>query len=190
VDEGRGESARAADVTPLTAEGLVGAAFAIVYARLLRGEQRPLTELLGELMGMIVLPYLGPAAARREHARPVVAILPASPSSSPVAPRGGRDPFEGVPMRLTYRTARVLLAIAELSAGGASPSNRAVGDRASVHDPGQISKLLRRLEGLGLLQNTGAGHAKGEPNAWMLTAKGEQVAQSVRLHSPRQRRAA
>ncbi len=32
--------------TPLTAEGTVGAAFAIVYARLLRGEREPLTGLL------------------------------------------------------------------------------------------------------------------------------------------------
>ena len=66
VDEGRG-SARAAGCTPLTAEGLVGAAFGIVYARLLKGQREPLTELLSELVGMIVLPYLGPAAARREQ---------------------------------------------------------------------------------------------------------------------------
>ena len=56
--------------TPLTAEGLVGAAFGIVYARLLKGQREPLTELLGELMGMIVLPYLGSAAARREQDAP------------------------------------------------------------------------------------------------------------------------
>ena len=63
-------SPRAARCTPLTAEGLVGAAFGIVYARLLKGQREPLTELLGELMGMIVLPYLGPAAARREQDAP------------------------------------------------------------------------------------------------------------------------
>jgi hypothetical protein len=50
---------------------------------------------------------------------------------------------------------------------------------------------LRRLEGLGLLENTGEGaHAKGEPNAWALTAKGERVAQSIRLHRGSQSRAA
>jgi len=38
VDEGRVEAARGGQCTPLTAEGVVGAAFAIVYARLLRGE--------------------------------------------------------------------------------------------------------------------------------------------------------
>ena len=62
-------------------------------------------------------------------------------------------------------------------------SNRQVAECAGIQDPGQVSKLLARLERLGLLVNTGEGHAKGEPNAWTLTAKGEQVAQSIRWHT-------
>ena len=70
VDEGRVEGARGArSAAPLTAEGLVGAAFAIVYARLLTRERRPLTGLLGELMGMIVLPYLGAGGGAPRAAR-------------------------------------------------------------------------------------------------------------------------
>ncbi len=46
LDEGRAEGARGAECTALTAEGLVGAAFGIVYARLLRGEREPLMGLL------------------------------------------------------------------------------------------------------------------------------------------------
>ena len=43
VDEGRWEArARGVECTPLTAEGLVGAAFGIVYARLLKGQREPL----------------------------------------------------------------------------------------------------------------------------------------------------
>jgi AcrR family transcriptional regulator len=188
LDEGRGESARGAECTPLTAEGLVGAAFGIVYARLLHGDHRPLTDLCGELMGMIALPYLGPAAARREQARPAppAPALPPSAVIAPQGPQGERDPLAGTPMRLTYRTARVLECIA--SRPGAS--NRTVGERAGVTDPGQISKLLRRLERLGLAVNTGGGHQSGEPNAWRLTGKGERVAQSVRLHSRGAREAA
>jgi AcrR family transcriptional regulator len=186
VDEGRREGSRGGECTPLTAEGLVGAAFTIVYARLLRGEREPLTDLLGELMGMIVLPYLGPAAARREHARPA----PAAPAGAPRVPASSGpaagDPLEGVRMRLTYRTARVLDCIAECPGA----SNRMVGDYAGVADPGQISKLLARLERVGLLANTGEGHTKGEPNAWALTAKGEQVAQSIRVHTSSRREAA
>ena len=180
LDEGRGEGARGAECPPLTAAGLVGAAFAIVYARLLRGEREPLTDLLGELMGMIVLPYLGPGAARREQARPVPA--PANPPSArrEESVPAERDPLEDIPMRLTYRTARVLEAIAEEP----GVSNRAAGERAGVTDQGQISKLLARLERLGLARNTGEGHSKGEPNAWTLTATGERVAHSIGAHAP------
>ncbi len=185
VDEGRNEGHRGGECTPLTAEGLVGAAFAIVYARLLRGERRPLTDLLGELMGMIVLPYLGPAAARREQARPV----PVSGATNPQSARnvqGAGDPLRDVPVRLTYRTARVLEGVAEQSGA----SNRMVADYAGVIDPGQISKLLARLERVGLLANSGEGHAKGEPNAWTLTPMGERVARSIHVHTPREREAA
>ena len=185
VDEGRGESVRGGECTSLTAEGLVGAAFGIVYARLLKGEQTPLTGLLGELMGMIVLPYLGPAAARREQTLPAPAISAVSAGGvrDGVGPVGVVDPLESVPMRLTYRTSRVLAGVAELGGHGSDPSNRQVGEYAEIADAGQVSKLLRRLEGLGLLANSGAGHSKGEPNAWRLTDKGEQVAQSIRAHS-------
>ncbi len=183
VDEGRG-GPRAAQCTPLTAEGLVGAAFGIVYARLLKGQRRPLTELLGELMGMIVLPYAGPTAARRELALPLPAPVAPRTARRPARPaRAVSDPLESVPMRLTYRTSRVLDGVAELTGRGADPSNREVGDYAGISDAGQVSKLLRRLERLGLLANSGLGHAKGEPNAWRLTSKGEQVARSIRAHS-------
>jgi AcrR family transcriptional regulator/DNA-binding MarR family transcriptional regulator len=187
VDEGRFEGARGAECTPLTAEGLVGAAFTIVYARLLRGERGPLTDLLGELMGMIVLPYQGAAAARREQARSAPAARADAPRTSTEAAPAVADPLGGVTMRLTYRTARVLEGIAEHPGA----SNRQVSEYGGVEDQGQVSKLLRRLASLGLLSNAGPGHLKGEPNAWTLTAKGEQVARSIRLHSaPHQRRAA
>jgi AcrR family transcriptional regulator len=172
IDQGRKEGSRATECTPLTAEGLVGAAFGILYARLARGDQQRLTGLLGELMGMIVLPYLGPAAARREQRRPAPKpISPARSGSSAFLP-ARRDPLQEVQMRLTYRTAQVLECIAREP----GVSNRTVADRAGVSDQGQISKLLARLERLGLTINSGNGHAKGEPNAWTLTQLGREVA--------------
>jgi hypothetical protein len=51
-------------------------------------------------------------------------------------------------------------------------------------DQGQISKLLARLEGLGLIANVGDGHVKGAANAWCLTERGEQVEHSLRGHRP------
>jgi AcrR family transcriptional regulator/DNA-binding MarR family transcriptional regulator len=183
LDEGRRENARGCP--PLTAEGLVGATFAIVYARLTRAERKPLTSLLPELMGMIVLPYQGPAAARREQrgtrtfssGRKKPAGLQ-SPTRLAVSP--AKDPLEGIPMRLTYRTARVL----EDVAAHPGVSNRVVGELAGISDQGQVSKLLARLERLGLLQNTGGGrYVKGEPNAWALTPTGRRVAQSIRVYA-------
>jgi DNA-binding MarR family transcriptional regulator len=171
LDAGRkGENARACP--PLTAEGLVGAVFSIVYARLTRADRKPLADLFGELMEMLVLPYLGPAVARREQGR----SAPSVPVSATTAwhtegIRIEQDPLRDVPMRLTYRTARVLETIAERP----GVSNRVVGELAGVPDQGQISKLLARLERLGLTANTGDGHSKGESNAWSLTALGERV---------------
>ncbi len=190
VDEGRLEGTRRVGCTVVTAEGLVGAAFSIVHARLLRsaregaGQERGvLAGLLGELMGLIVLPYLGPAAARREQALPV-------PVSSDAV--GGRDvvaavtsdPLDGVAMRLTFRTAKVLEAVS----GAPGANNRQVAAHAGISDQGQVSKLLARLERLGLLANGSGGHARGEPNAWSLTARGQRIARNVNAHASAGRR--
>jgi AcrR family transcriptional regulator len=167
VDEGRSESKSSAVLPPLTAEGVVGGVLSVLHARLLES-QESLLELTGPLMGMIVLPYLGPAAAQRE-----------SSSATPVRrerPLAGRgDPLRDLEMRLTYRTVRVLLAIA--AAPGSS--NRSVGADAGIEDQGQISKLLSRLERLGLIENGGAGQVRGAPNAWHLTARGYDVERLV-----------
>ncbi len=179
VDEGRLSSVRAERCTPLIAEGLVGAAFSIVYARLLRGERRPLVGLLGELMGMIVLPYQGAPAARREELRPAPAVSARSARAGRASAESVLDPLDGVAMRLTYRTARILEGIAEHPGS----SNRQAAEHAGIADAGQVSKLLARLERLGLLANRGPGRVRGEPNAWRLTAQGELVARSICLHS-------
>jgi AcrR family transcriptional regulator len=168
---------------PLVAEGLVGAATAIVYKRLLKGDRDALSGLQGELMGMIVLSYLGPAAASRERKR----RAPEPPTGAADGLSVGRgDALKDVPMRLTYRTARVLEVAAQYPGG----SNRVIGEVADIHDQGQISKLLGRLQRLGLLQNTGEGHAKGEANAWSLTPLGERVVEQLSLKSSAQKDAA
>jgi AcrR family transcriptional regulator len=185
LDEARREGgARSRECTTLTAEGLIGAAFTIVHARLLASKRgKPsLVSLQGELMSMIVLPYHGPAAARAERNR----SLPSLPqrggkvrASALSAFTAGPDPLREVPMRLTYRTARVLDGVA--TTPGAS--NRMIADHAGITDQGQVSKLLARLQRLGLLTNTGAGQSRGEPNAWALTPTGRQVADSIGVHS-------
>jgi hypothetical protein len=182
VDEGRNEKA-AGGCSELTAEGVLGATVAIVYRALARPDRaagkarrEPLSSLFPELLGIVLLPYLGHAATRREQARPAPALPPARPVRERRPLLVGEDPLAGLQMRVTYRTARVLQGIAERPGA----SNRQVADYAGIHDQGQVSKLLGRLERLGLTANNrGAGHVKGEPNAWSLTVLGEQVAQRV-----------
>jgi DNA-binding MarR family transcriptional regulator len=76
-----------------------------------------------------------------------------------------------------------------LSAIGEQPgaSNRDVASAADVADQGQTSKLLARLERLGLIHNTaGQGHQPtGEPNAWKLTTRGEEIEHAIRIQPRR-----
>jgi AcrR family transcriptional regulator len=159
----------------IVAEGIVGAVLAVIHARMCEPNPKPLSGLLRPLMGIVVLPYLGSAAAERELARPAPRARkrPTPPS----------DPLRELDMRLTYRTVRVLLAIAELGGLGSNPSGRQVADAAGVSDQGQISKLLWRLEHLGLIHNHAPSSAKGEPNAWSLTPKGHQIEQAIRTQT-------
>jgi AcrR family transcriptional regulator len=190
VDEGRQESRSGSEPPPLTAQGVVGGALSVINARLplhdgtdvggpslamagtengraTDGRTAPgrLVELTGPLMAMIVHPYLGAAAARAELKRPPPRITPDSP------PRPGSDPFKGLPIRFTYRTARVLATIAD----DPGASNRHIADSSGVADEGQMSRLLSRLRDSGLIENRGQGQAKGEPNAWTLTDRGQAI---------------
>lgn len=168
VDEGRTEGKTVADPSALTAEGVVGAVFGVIHARMLAREQEPFGGLAGSLMAMIVQPYLGSAAARRELERPHV-------TERPVVARSSADPFKGLSMRLTYRTARVLNSIA--AAPGSS--SKQVARAAGIADEGQTSKLLARLQTYGLIEDTGMGPIKGLPRAWALTERGAGIVQAV-----------
>jgi AcrR family transcriptional regulator len=178
VDEGRVEARKGEAPLRLSAEGVVGAVLSVLHTRLLAnpfvpeadprmGEARStdLLELVNPLMAMIVLPYLGPAASRRELERSIPKRHDAPLRGSPV------DPLRDLEMRLTYRTVRVLMAVA----ANPGASNRTIGETAGMADQGQTSKLLARLQGLGLVENLGAGRARGGPNAWTLTPRGWEV---------------
>jgi AcrR family transcriptional regulator len=171
--EGR-EAGSGAGPPPLTAEGLVGGVLSLIHTRVIDGDA-PLVGLLGPLMAMIVLPYLGPAAARRELALVDTGTGVRLPAGRNGAPAAGADPLRDLRMRLTYRTVRVLLAIDELGARGSPPSNRQVADHSGIRDQGQVSKLLARLRQLGLIESATGDRVKGEPNAWRLTRRGSEV---------------
>jgi AcrR family transcriptional regulator len=164
VEQGRAEARAGREPPPLTAEGIVGAVFSVIHARMLARDPRPLTELTGSLMALIVHPYLGSAAAQRE-------LETSMTVESPVARRLPADPFKDLPIRLTYRTACVLTSIAQ-SPGA---SSKQIADASGITDPGQISRLLKRLRRNGLIQDTGVGPTKGMARAWSLTERGEDV---------------
>jgi hypothetical protein len=92
-------------------------------------------------------------------------------------------------VRPTYRTLRVLVAIGEMERRGSPPSNREVAKAADVGDEGQASRLLKRLWGLGLVENTGVGQSQGGPNAWGLTARGEEALRELEGRFGRHREA-
>ena len=185
IDGGRAEARSGSEPPPLTAEGVVGGVMAVMHARLLTGppaalggpgvakpRSRSLVELTGPLTAMIVHPYLGAGAAQKELERP-------KPAARRRASRGGADPFRGLSIRFTYRTARVLATIA--SDPGAS--NRHIAECSGIADQGQISRLLRRLCNCELIENRGEGHAKGEPNAWMLTERGAAIHETITVQA-------
>ncbi len=176
IDRGRLEG-RLGRPSPasLTARGVVGAVFSVIHARVLEERSAPLLELLNPLMGMIVLPYLGAGAAQKELERPAPLPAPLRVGNGQVWPAS--DPLAGLKMRITYRTLRVLSVIAKQPGA----SNREIADGADVTDQGQISKLLGRLERIGLLQNTSAGHPAGAPNAWCLTPHGQEVHSATQI---------
>jgi AcrR family transcriptional regulator/DNA-binding MarR family transcriptional regulator len=176
VEEGRSEAARRHELSPLAAEFAVGGVLAVIDARL--HEPSPqLVALTNQLLWMIVLPYLGPAAARRElaHTAPTGPLAPGPPKD---------EPLRRLNMRVTYRTARVL----EVIAHSPGVSNAEVAIDAGITDAGQISKLLARLAGLGLIENAGPGQSRGGPNAWSLTEDGRALDAAIRRRPLARRR--
>jgi AcrR family transcriptional regulator len=168
IERGSLETKTRGEPPMLMAEGIVGGLLSVLHTRLIENDLGGLLDLTGPLMGMIVMPYLGAAAAHEE-------IGKAAPKHSGKQPIVCKDPLQDLPMRLTYRTMRVLVSVAEHPGS----SNRTIGEHAGISDQGQASKLLARLHRLGLIENRGGDPARGEPNAWVLTTTGTQVHDSI-----------
>ncbi len=178
IDQGRANAQSPAILPPLVAEGVVGATFGVIHARLLELRPGPLVGLLGSLMATIVLPYRGPAAAARELARPV--------PRTPVRRRDGdglsRRPV-GVASPVDYRlTERTQLALAAV-AGRPGVNNREVSEIIGLSDQSQISRMMKRLSDHGLVENALA-HSKRQARAWRLTVDGQAV---IDAHLPLKR---
>jgi len=82
--------------------------------------------------------------------------------------------------RLDHRAVPVLRVI------GDQPwlTGREVALRAGAKDPAHISELLKHLAGLGLVASARDVHRKGTPNAWRLTASGEELDRAIERETP------
>ena len=191
IDRGRREGAPGHIPPPSAAQDAVDGALAVVerwllaprllrQTYLLEPKPVPMSELLGELMSVIVMPYLGPDAAQRELLAPPV--RPARRKrGGPAAASAASRPVAALEMRLTYRTLRVLEALAELGGRGSGLSSRQLADAAEISNHAQASRLLARLQGLGLAENTSEHTAKKTPNAWRLTPRGAEIERALRV---------
>ena len=194
LDSGR-SGAHAIETPALIDELLVEGAISVIRARVATREEGCLIRLLDELMGAITYSYIGtmvsPLASppRAIDAAPPLtpgtaldrtAALPAQialgaddtpPSLTPgtvIATSPDRSSERRPPeIRVTYRTLRVLTALAE----NPGASNRLVAEAAGIGDQGQISRLLRRLSERDLIRNQGAPR-NGAPKRWHLTEAG------------------
>jgi hypothetical protein len=157
----------------ITAQALVGGILAVLHTRLVRNDQESFGLLVGPLMSMIVLPYLGARAAAKE-----LRVVGSHENAHPQRERRWpvKHPLDGLKMRLTYRTVLALTAVSQHPGA----SNREVAEESGIVDQGQISKLLGRLAGLGLIENSGPGQPYGAANEWHLTALGKQLERSTR----------
>jgi AcrR family transcriptional regulator/DNA-binding MarR family transcriptional regulator len=186
VDQGRANAQAPTMLPGLVAEGVVGATFGVIHARLLKLRPAPLIDLLRQLMATIVLPYRGSAAAAKELERPI-------PRPPVRAERRDGDGFSRRPLasvspvdyRLTVRTQMALAAVA------ARPglSNREVSEIIGLSDQGQISRMLKRLQTQGLIEDA-QGETKRQARAWRLTRDGEAVIDAHKPLKQAQRKAA
>jgi AcrR family transcriptional regulator len=211
VDAGRAEARAPAGLSPLTAEGAVGAVLAILHTRLLaaasapgragrgaggRGEgaapvlaraNEPGRAGGGALLALC--PQLASLLVRpylgAAAARAELERTPPPPVRPAPLAAPADAPLGRLPLRLTARTLGVLAEI------GARPgcSNRHIGLRVGVADQGQMSKLLQRLHRHGLIANEvptrPGGPSRGAPNAWVLTARGAQLGAALPRTAPR-----
>lgn len=155
----------------LAADAVVGGVLAVLAERLGRKDPGRLVDLANSLMSFIVLPFLGAGAARKELSRPAAAQALSSRKTALELLHG----FSGRAMRHPLAP-RVLAAI------HAEPglSNIEVARRAGVNDEGHMSRVLKRLTRLGLIENRADAPARTSANAWQLTRDGQELQRALR----------
>jgi AcrR family transcriptional regulator len=171
VDAGRLEDDVEGDPQHVASELVVASVLGLLHGSLLEEREEPLIDVLPLLMTAIVLPVCGAKTALRELSRSAPRSREKTRTPRPVRDRGSLVDLD---MRLTYRTVRVLRALA--ARPGAT--NREIAHSSGITDQGQISKLLARLACLRLVKNQ---PKTGAANAWQLTPRGARLERTVHL---------
>lgn len=152
------------------AEGTVGSVLGLLRRRILQGQAPPFAGLLGELVEVVVTPYLGAEAAAgiaREGRERAQAMQ--GERSNGAASKGAE-----IPDLLHRANSHRMRSCVRYLAENPGASNKAVAAGIEVRHLGQISKLLTRLEGEGLLEKRSGG--PGRANVWWLSPHGAEVA--------------
>jgi len=180
VDVGRKHVHANGEPLELTAEASVASVAGILHTRLVTGEAPPFIDLLGQLVGLVVCPYLEPhdvvtEIKRGEALAQSIAEKHVSSSSPPPAtvqlPAGLRNPG-------AFRARSCVTFIA----ANPGASNKQIAAGIGMSHLGQVSELLARLARGGLLRKHAGG--AGRPNQWWLTPYGKELAQALKGERP------
>ena len=169
VDAGRAGAPRDWQIPAITAEAVVTSIAGLLHNRFVTGEAPPFIPLLAPLAGVVTMPYLDARSVTQLVDR--AALL--AQERAPAVPRQDCQ----VPAALLAPTAHRLRSALLHICSHPGASNQDVAAAIAMRHHGQMSKLLARLESLGLLSKR-AGRA-GHPNAWSLTSLGGSVAATL-----------
>jgi AcrR family transcriptional regulator len=158
----------------LIAEAAVGSVEWLLRTKLVRGEAPPFIGLLAAAGEIVLTPYLDAPALADALGRVEAFGRDASQQRQP-EPSLWRA--ADIPRALRNPTARRARAIMRYIADHPGVSNREIQAGVGISHIGQTSEILARLGGDGLLDKR-AGRV-GQPNAWTLSALGEQAVQAL-----------
>jgi DNA-binding MarR family transcriptional regulator len=153
---------------PLTAQAVASGVLGVLSERLSQSHPGVLVELVGPLMSFTVLPFLGASAARRELAR----VRGAAAGPADVADAEVLTTKAGRSSSLAESMLGIIAAEPELN-------SRQLASRAGVRSDAQASRLLARLQRLGLIENVRDDRRFGA-KAWRLTSTGEDLEEEIR----------
>ena len=174
VDRARDTLPSGAQPLPVTGEATVVAVAGILHARLVSLKAPPFIDLLGELAGLMVAPYLGLREAE-EATR-----IGEERSKAIARERSARPPHLRieVPTQLHHARASRARACVLYIAENPGASNRTIATGIGIKHVGQASTLLARLEKLEMLTKETGG--AGRSNAWRLSPHGEEIVRSLK----------